>query len=87
MASAKAVLYEFLDHPMCPEPQNASDAADGMSVVKSESADLVKRDDLGSFPYSAGVHAWTAVMLGASAFSEVMRLAWDTSIGSDTLNS
>ena len=56
-------------------------------VVETQSTDLAKRDDLGSFPYSSGVHAWTAVMLGASAFSGVMRTAWDTSIGSDTLNS
>lgn len=56
-------------------------------VVETQSASLIKRDDLSSFPYSSGVHAWTAVMLGASAFSEVMRTAWDTSIGSDTLNS
>jgi len=56
-------------------------------VVKAQSTALAKRDDLGSFPYASGVHAWTAVMLGASSFSGVMRHAWDTSIGSDTLNS
>lgn len=88
MTDAKAVLYEFLDHPICPEPQNTSDPGDGMSVViETQSIDLAKRDDLGSFPYSSRVHAWTAVMLGVSAFSEVMRLTWDVSIGSDTLNS
>jgi hypothetical protein len=56
-------------------------------VVGTQSTDLAKRDDLGSFPHSSGVNGWTAVMLGASAFSEVMRHAWDTSIGSGTLNS
>jgi len=58
-----------------------------MSVVETQSVKLAKRDDLGSFPYSAGTNAWIAVMLGRKLYSEVMRHAWDTSIGSDTLNS
>lgn len=58
-----------------------------MSVIGTQSIDLSKRDSLGSFPNSDGIHAWTAAIMGISAAATVMRHAWDASIGSDTLNS
>lgn len=84
---AKAVLYEFLDNPECPIPQSADDDEDDMSVVGTQNIGLAKRDSLGSFPNSDGVHAWTAAIMGVSAAATVIRRAWDASIGSDTLNS
>jgi hypothetical protein len=75
-----SLLNIFLDNQTCPLPVSAGDISDPR--IDARAADTIEvRDDLSDFPAQDGVQAWTAVMLGRSAFSSTMRWAWDNSIG------
>lgn len=74
-------LNIFLDNQTCPVIPVSTRDIIGPGIDAHAVSTIEVRDDLSDFPAQDGMLAWTAVMLGRSAFSSTMRWAWDNSIG------